>query len=126
MALHIGISDAGDDIELLSEAIAGRKVAHWYVPSTADVGDEVAIYLHGQGIIVFGTIAERPVKADKPGYYVSDLTGVRWDTPPIPLRELSARFPGWGWTTYPRSYTTPLPEVQTGLEALLALRKDGA
>lgn len=126
MALHIGISDSEGDLELISKAISGEQVANWYVPKTAEVDDQLAIYLHGQGIIASGTIAQPPIKADKAGYYASDLKDVSWVTPPMTLNDMRSRFPNWNWPTYPRSYTTPPPEIQTSLESFIDSRKNNS
>jgi len=48
---------------------------------------------------------------NKPGWYVGDIEDVWMIEPPIPLEKIQKLIPEWAWTSYPRGYTTPQPEI---------------
>lgn len=90
------------------------------VPRDAAIGDEVVINVAGSGLFATGRIASqtRP-RTDWPNRYGAALDSIELMTPPISLGDVQRRIPELKWARYPRSITTPSPELAEKIRDLL-------
>jgi hypothetical protein len=97
------------------------------VPKSAAVGDAVIVHVGGLGFVATALIASPPtLRADWRNRYGASLTNVVLIEPPISIGVVRQRLPALAWARYPRSITTPSPEVATEIMRLVeARRKDG-
>jgi hypothetical protein len=124
--LHIVIGgiDNGDKVWL--ERAASRKLnaPAWVAPKTAAIGDEVVIYVGGYGFFATARINSPPKPRDDwPNRYGSGLRSIRLIRPAISLATIQRRIPGLTWANYPRSITTPPPEMAALVRKLIQERR---
>jgi hypothetical protein len=97
--------------------------ANWVVPKAAVIGDEVVIFIGGFGFFATGRIESAPKpRRNWPNRYGSAVGSFRLVSPAISLTTIRRRVPGLTWAVYPRSITTPPPEVAQQVRALVAER----
>lgn len=98
----------------------------WIVPKPAMIGDIVVIYLPGSGFFATARINSAPkVRTDWIRRYGAKLESIRLIEPPIPLGIIQKRVPNLMWANYPRSITTPSPDVAAKVLKLIKdLRKE--
>jgi hypothetical protein len=110
------------------EAAETGGTVGWVVPRDTRPGDEAAFLFHHSMFLGTGTVLTSP----KPGQHgrravalarIGELKRFPRD---LPLSDVAAAIPGWKWTTYPRSFTTPAPDVAARLRPLLAAASSGA
>jgi 5-methylcytosine-specific restriction endonuclease McrA len=125
-SLHIlqGGIENGDKAWL--ERAAGRKLnaRSWVAPRAVDIGDDIVIYISGYGF--FATAEAKSLARPRPDWanrYGADLTAIKLIRPAISLATIRRRIPGLTWAIYPRSITTPLPEVANQIRELISLRR---
>jgi hypothetical protein len=123
--LHIvqaGIEN-GDAIWLERASRLKRDAKRWVVPKNATIGDDVVVFLQGHGFIATARIKSSPVqRADWPNRYRAGLTRIRLIQPAISLGEVQRLVPALAWTRYPRSITTPTPEIADQIRVLVRQR----
>lgn len=122
--LHIvqgGITNG--DLEWLKDAASTSKSATWVVPKSAEIGDEVVVYVTGYGFLATASIATQPKpRTDWVNRYGARITGIRLIRPPISLDAIRAELPSLTWARYPRSITTPADPIVAGIRAIIASR----
>jgi hypothetical protein len=107
-------------------ALESRSVHFWMVPKTADKGDELVIYIRGIGFFATVRVVSQPrPRADWKNRYRADVDSVRLIRPPVSLAAIHRHVPDFGWAKYPRSITTPPPEVADKIRALISGRRRG-
>jgi hypothetical protein len=88
------------------------------------VGDDAVICIGGYGLFATAKITTPPKRRlDWPNRYGAGVESVRLIKPPISLDVLQQRLPALKWTIYPRSITTPRPEIAERLWALIHQRR---
>jgi hypothetical protein len=118
--LHVLVGSNAADFETIVDAARnGENVADWVVPKKAAVGDRVLLFTRSRGFVADALIASPKVPGEFGQKQIlrADVGPVRLFPSPIPLAYIVKVIPEWPWATYPRSYTTPPPEIA---EALLA------
>jgi hypothetical protein len=127
MTLHIlqGGIDNGDRDWLIKAARHNLSTkTRWIAPKSARAGDHAVIYIGG-AFFATATIATdaslRPSWG--PRAYGSGLKSVRLIMPPIDLGTIRRIVPALTWAIYPRSITTPSPEVAAQIRKLIARGK---
>ncbi len=103
--LHIVQSSKEDAIELDELKSDRRETVGWIVPKSAEVGDDVLVYLHGSGFIANATVATGPA-LDSDGKYRADLGDVVLIRPSISLETIREMMPDLKWANYPRGMKT--------------------
>jgi hypothetical protein len=124
-ALHIVQGDAkGDKAELEARARDRHDTISWIVPKSAAVGDDVVIYIVGQGFFATARVNARPSKRhDWKNRYGASIAGVRLIDPAISLATIRRQLPGFAWAVYPRHITTPSVRQAEQLRRLVAHRR---
>jgi hypothetical protein len=120
--LHVvqGGVDNGDKASLEKSGERGFKVDRWMVPKSAAVGDDLMIYIMGHGLFATATVAGPTSKRkDWANRYGAAISSLRLINPPISMDVIQRDVPDWAWTRYPRSITTPDPDVALKLRALV-------
>jgi hypothetical protein len=124
--LHIvqGGIDNGDKAWLERAASHNGNARSWVVPKAVAVGDEVVIYIAGYGFFATARIKSlsKP-RDDWPNRYGSGLGSIKLIQPAISLATIQRRIPGLTWANYPRSITTPPPEVADQIRKLIQERR---
>lgn len=123
--LHIVQGDTTRDKKWLERA-SGRGLVEptWIVPKSVKIGDEVVIYIAGLGFFATGRITTAPRRRiDQTNRYGAGLGSVRLIVPPVSLAILRKRLPALKWVNYPRSITTPRPEITERIRQLIAKRR---
>lgn len=124
--LHIvqgGINN-GDKAGLESVAARKRNVSSWIAPKNVEIGDDVVIYIAGYGFFATARInsnSER--RSDWKNRYGAALRDVILIRPAISLTTIKRRIPGLTWANYPRSITTPSPEIANQVRELISNRR---
>jgi hypothetical protein len=124
--LHIvqGGMDNGDKMWL--EKAARRKLnsTSWVVPKSVRVGDEVVVFVRSYGFFATAKIASEPKpRRDWPNRYGAALTSIRLIKPAISLAAIRRDIPKLTWAIYPRSITSPSPEVAAQVRNLIVKRR---
>lgn len=101
------------------------SAATWVVPKSAQVGDEVVVYVGSYGFFATARIksAPRPRK-DWPNRYGASLTSIRLIRPAISLAAIRRGIEKLTWAIYPRSITAPPPEVAQQIRTMIANRRE--
>lgn len=124
--LHIvqGGVENGDKAWLEKAARLNLIARSWIVPKSANVGDEVVIFVCGYGFFATARI-ESPPKAKKnwTRRYGADLGSLHLIQPAISLGAMRRAVPRLTWANYPRTITTPSPDVAGSIRALIARRR---
>jgi len=78
------------------------------VPKSAQIGDEVILYVATIGFFATAEVASQPKpRPDRKNRYGSEIRGVRLIEPVISLDESRKTLPELSWVKYARSHTTP-------------------
>jgi hypothetical protein len=93
----------------------------WIVPKAADPGDEAVFLFNrafflGQGVV---RTAPVPTMHGRRSVSQAEVGALRVFEHPVPLGEIAKHIPDWEWPSYPRSFTTPPPDVAAKLLSLL-------
>jgi hypothetical protein len=124
--LHIvqGGIDNGDKAWLERAARRNLAARSWVAPKTAAIGDEVVIYVAGYGFFATARINSLPKPRDDwPNRYGSGLDSIKLIQPAISLVTIQRRIPDLTWANYPRSITTPAPEIGAQIRKLIQERR---
>lgn len=124
--LHIvqGGIDNGDKIWLEQAARRRLNAKTWTVPKSAQVGDEIVIFVQGYGFFATARVLTSP--EPRKGWknrYSAGLTTIRLIEPAISLATIKSEIPKLTWAIYPRSITTPAPEIANKINALIVDRR---
>ena len=124
--LHIvqgGIAN-GDKKWLEQAAKKKWKGNYWTTPKSAEIGDEVVIFIGGIGFFATGKVTSVPQPdRGRPGRYSAGVTSIQLIDPPISLSAIMRAIPGLTWTVYPRSYTTPSDRIANKIRKLISVRR---
>jgi hypothetical protein len=114
----------GDKALLEKAAKGGRKVPHWVVPKAAAIGDEVVINVADNGLFATGRIASptRPATNWR-NRYSAALDSIRLIEPSISLASVKRHISDLAWARYPRSITTPKPNIAKQVRELISERR---
>jgi hypothetical protein len=126
--LHIvqGGIDNGDKARLERASRQALRSPGWVAPKSVAVGDDVVIYVGGLGFFATARIdSPASPRSDWPNRYGADLKGIRLIQPPISLGAIKRSIPGLEWANYPRSITTPSPELADKVRELIQARRKG-
>jgi 5-methylcytosine-specific restriction endonuclease McrA len=124
--LHIvqGGIDNGDKAWLERAAKRRLRATAWVAPRSAEVGDDVVIYVGGFGFFATARVDSNPRRRrDWPKRYGTALTNVRLIRPPISLGAIKRSVPRLNWANYPRSITTPARNIADQVWRLVARRR---
>jgi 5-methylcytosine-specific restriction endonuclease McrA len=114
----------GDKVLLERLAAEGRSFDRWVAPKDSRPGDDVVIYVVGYGFFATATVtSESRPRDDWPGRYGAALASFKLIVPPIFLAAIRRHIPGLGWARYPRSITTPTPDVAEQVRELIRRRR---
>src|SRR4051812_32027888 len=123
--LHIvqgGIAN-GDKKWIERAAREDRTAPTWVSPKSVLIGDDVVIYISGYGFFATGRIKSRPkARADWPNRYGAALGSIKLIKPAISLFGIQRKIPDLTWARYPRSITTPKPDIAVQIRALIRER----
>ena len=124
-ALHIVQGDAiGDRAELRRRARDGRLTPTWIVPKGAVVGDDVVVYIGGDGFFATARVNSKPKRRrDWRNRYGAALVGIRLIEPAISLPAIRRGLPALTWAIYPRSITTPSKRISDRIRDFVAQRR---
>lgn len=126
--LHIvqGGIDNGDKDAIERASRDKQDLKNWVVPKHAVPGDDVVVYIAGYGFFATGSIKSqtKPRKNWK-SRYGADIGSLRTISPPISLVNILKFVPELTWAKYPRSITSPRPEVAHTVRNLIARRRKG-
>lgn len=101
-----------------------RSSPNWVVPKAAAIGDPVVLYIGGYGFFATGRIGSAPrPRRNWPNRYGAVVGNIRLIAPAISLPTIRRRIPELTWALYPRSITTPKPEVARKIQSLVANRR---
>lgn len=117
MKVHVLVGNAAEDPNSLRMASLSETVIEWVVPKNAAAGDKVLVFIKGLGFVATGSISGSPYPYE--GSYRANLRNVNLLNPPLSSETVSSKIPSWKWLTYPRSYTTPSPEIASDLLATI-------
>jgi HNH endonuclease len=124
--LHIvqGGIENGDKAWLERAAKRRLRAHRWVVPKTVTIGDEIVIYISGYGFFATAraTSLAKP-RDDWPNRYGCGLGSIKLIRPAISLATIQRRIPGLTWAIYPRSITTPSPEIAGQIRDLVRQRR---
>jgi hypothetical protein len=118
------MEDALQGLERLARG--SRRTGPWTAPKSAVPGDEVVIYIRGLGF--FATARVKSQAEPRTGWknrYGASLDSISLIRPPVSLAAIRRRIPDLGWAKYPRSITTPPPEIADQIRALISGRRKG-
>jgi hypothetical protein len=118
LTLLVGETEAQADFDSVAES-GGRLL--WVVPKTARPGDE-ALFLFNRALLKGrGIVESLPVRGShgRRAVYQAEIGKVERLDPPLSLDEVRRSIPEWEWPTYPRSFTTPRPDIASKLLELL-------
>jgi len=124
--LHIvqGGVENGDKKWLEKASRLKLKSPSWVVPKSADLGDEIVIFVRPYGFFATARIASAPKpRPDWPNRYGASLSSIRLIKPAISLAAIRREVPELTWSVYPRSITTPPPKVAAKVQALITKRR---
>lgn len=124
--LHIvqGGIENGDKRWLERAAKLGTNARSWVAPRSAVPGDDVVIFVAGYDFFATGRVTSKPKSlSDWKNRYGVGLTAIRLIKPAISIATIRRAIPALTWANYPRSITTPAPEVAKRIRALVADRR---
>lgn len=121
--LHIvqgGISN-GDKSWLEKASKEKIDAPIWVVPKSAVPDDDVVIYVGGYGFFATAIIKSLPKpREDWNNRYGAELTSIGLIEPPISIDTIRKYIPELTWAKYPRSITTPPPEIADKIRKLIS------
>ena len=127
-ALHIvqgGIQN-GDKTLLERLARGSRMTRSWVVPKSVAPEDEVVIYIRGYGFFATALAkSQAEPRTDWKNRYGAGLDSISLIEPPISLAAIRRHIPDLEWAKYPRSITTPPPEIADRIRGLISGRRKG-
>lgn len=124
--LHIvqgGVTN-GDKAWLERAAHKNLAARDWIAPKSAQIDDEVVIFIRGFGFFATAQINSRP--KPRTGWrnrYGAGIHGIKLIEPSISLGSILRYLPKLSWAKYPRSITTPPESVAIQIRALIAERR---
>ncbi len=124
--LHIvqGGIENGDKAWLERAAKRRLRGRIWVAPMSAEIGDDVVIYIRGFGFFATARVDSKPhPREDWPNRYGVALRDVRFIQPAISLGAIRRGVPKLTWANYPRSITTPRPDIADQVRKLIARRR---
>ncbi|PSH04546.1 MAG: hypothetical protein CXZ00_06925 [Acidobacteria bacterium] len=120
--LHIIQGDRDGDKKWI-ERHAGKRATsgfNWVMPKAAQPGDEVIIYIGGHGFFAKGRVRSHTLpRPDWQHRYGAKVGSIRLIDPPIPLEAIQRSIPKLTWANYPRSITTPEPQIASQIRSLI-------
>lgn len=125
-ALHIvqGGIENGDKRWLERAARLNLSSRSWIAPRSAVPGDDVVVFVAEYGFFATArTTSESKPRSDWKNRYGAGLTAIRLIKPAISIATIRRAIPALTWANYPRSITTPRPEVAKRIRALIADRR---
>lgn len=123
--LHVvlGGVDNGDKKLLERAARNHLGTSAWTAPKSAAIGDDVVIYVRGLGFFATARIKSKPKpRSGWRNRYGARLTSIKLITPPISIGTIQRKIPALTWANYPRSITTPPPNVANQIRSLIRVR----
>jgi hypothetical protein len=118
--LHGGIKNPPDRDWLLKAAKQNLATRWWIVPKRAQAGDDAVIYV---GTTFFATARITSQAAPRPEWgpraYGAGLDSIQLIEPSIPIDVIRKRLPLLTWANYPRSVTTPTPQIASQIRRLI-------
>jgi HNH endonuclease len=124
--LHLvqGGIENGDKAWLERAARKRLDSPSWIAPKSAQVGDEVVIYVAGWGLFATARVRSIPrPRSDWKRRWGAALTAIRLIDPPISLGALRRALPRLEWAKYPRSIATVEPRLANSLRRLISERR---
>ena len=120
MAIHV-LSGEKEFVEAMQREAAQGQTARWIVPKAAAPGDNAILFFPSAGFLGHGEIVSSPESTvfGRRSTYGADVGNIVIFKSPIPLDAVANQFPKWKWASYPRSYTTPPPELAGQIFAFL-------
>jgi hypothetical protein len=125
--LHIvqGGLENGDKKWLERAARGKLDSKSWIAPRSAEVGDNIVIYVAGYGFFATAMVKSGSKRrTDWKNRYGAALTSIKLIKPPISLGIIRRRLPKLTWAKYPRSITTPTPELGIQIRGLIHERRN--
>lgn len=124
-ALHIVQGDVENDKRWLERAAKLHLNSRsWVAPRSAVPGDDVVVFVAGYGFFATGQVTSQPKSlSDWKNRYGAGLTAIRLIKPAISIATIRRAIPALTWANYPRSITTPAPEVAKHIRALITNRR---
>ncbi len=126
--LHIvqgGIQN-GDKALLERLARGSQMTRSWVVPKSVVPEDEVVIYIRGYGFFATAQVkSQAEPKTDWKNRYGARLDSISLIAPPVSLAAIRRHVPSLEWAKYPRSITTPPPEIADRIRTLIIGRRKG-
>lgn len=126
--LHIvqGGVENGDKAWIERAARDNLSTPRWVAPKSAQIGDEVAIYVGGFGFFATGRItSQSKPRTDWVNRYGAGVDSIRLIEPAISIAAIQRHVPELTWAKYPRSITTPAPDVAAKIRTLVSERRKG-
>jgi hypothetical protein len=124
--LHIvqgGIAN-GDKSWLEKAARERLNSKTWIVPRSANIGDDVVIYIAGYGFFATAKInTETKPRTNWKHRYGAGLHSIRLIQPAISLETIKRHVPKLTWAKYPRSITSPSTNISNQIRALIKERR---
>jgi 5-methylcytosine-specific restriction endonuclease McrA len=124
--LHIvqgGISN-GDKVWLEGAARRKLRSASWIVPKSANIGDDVVIYISGYGFFATAKV-DSPTKrrTNWKNRYGAGLNSIILIQPAVSLASIKRHVPKLTWAKYPRSVTSPSNDIAREIRTLISRRR---
>jgi hypothetical protein len=124
--LHIvqgGIAN-GDKSWLEKAARKRLKSKTWIVPRSANIDDDVVVYIAGYGFFATAKIStETKPRPNWKHRYGAGLNSIRLIQPAISLETIKRHVPKLTWAKYPRSITSPSTNISNQIRALIKERR---
>jgi len=96
----------------------------WVVTKSVHPGDEVVVFVRSYGFFATAKIASEPKpRQDWLNRCGAGLTSIRLIKPAISLAAIRREVPDLTWAIYPRSITSPPPEVAAQVRTLIVKRR---
>ena len=128
LPLHIvqgGIQN-GDKALLERLARGSQMTRSWVVPKSVAPEDEVVIYIRGYGFFATALAkSQAEPRTDWKNRYGAGLDSISLIEPPVSLAAIRRHIPDLEWAKYPRSITTPPPEIADRIRGLISGRRKG-
>jgi 5-methylcytosine-specific restriction endonuclease McrA len=122
MALHIALGGIknGDLRRVKSSFKTKKTISGWVVPKKVKPDDDVVIFFPEVGFFTIGKI-ESPAfpKKNWKNRYGADVGSLKPIHPSISLATIRSKIPELIWANYPRSITTPTPQIAEKIQRLI-------
>lgn len=115
----------GDKKRLERAASRGTKLfGTWITPSKTRIGDDVVVFIRGLGFVATArATSDAHPRTDWKSRWGASIGSIRLINPPISLGAIRRHLPMLTWAIYPRSITTPAPELADRIRELIAERR---